>query len=94
MLRNLIIGGMLILGEQTIAYINANGKLKKQSLTDPTVFSTWGRVNDTRYLLGDDYGKLYSLILDTPNIQGQLNVDITVTYIGEVSRLLPLPNLI
>ena len=84
----------MILGEQTIVYIGANGKLKKHLLTDPTVFSTWGRVNDTRYLLGDDYGKLYSLILDTPNIQGQLTVDIVVTYIGEVTRLLPLPTLI
>lgn len=91
-LTNLSIGGMLILGEQTIAYISASGKLKKQSLTDPTVFSTWGRVNDTRYLLGDDYGKLYSLILDVLEIQGQ--VDIIVTYIGEVRRLLSLPTLI
>ena len=80
---------MLILGEQTIAYIGANGKLKKQLLTDPTVFSTWAKVNDTRYLLGDDYGKLFSLVLDT----GQLTIEIVVTYIGEVRRL-PLPALI
>ena len=84
------IGGMILLGEQTIAYVEPNGKLVKRPLIDPTVFSTWGKVNDTQFLLGDDYGKLYMLSLDVEVVKGKMEVDIGVKELGKVRRENPL----
>lgn len=73
----------MILSEQTVTYIPPNGKLKKQVLNDPTVFSTWGMIDEDRYLLGDDYGRLYVLSL-TIGKAGELHVNLKVNFVGKV----------
>ena len=75
---------MVILGEQTITYISPKGKSKKQLLPDPTVFATWGKIDDGRYLLGDDYGKLYVLVLDVQIEDREQVVNIKVSCVGKV----------
>lgn len=82
------IGGMIILGEQTITYVQPSGKLVRQPLVDPTVFSTWGKVNDTQFLLGDDYGKLYMLSLHMVGAGNKASI--TVNELGKVRREDPL----
>ena len=81
---------MIILGEQTIAYVKPDGKLLKYPLIDPTVFTTWGKINDTQFLLGDDYGKLYMLSLTVEKIKEKIEVDIRVKELGKVKRGNPL----
>jgi len=82
---------MIILGEQTVAYIEPSGKFLKHPLIDPTVFSTWGKVSDTQYLLGDDYGKLYMLSLAIEEIKDEISIDIRVKVLGKVSWEHPSP---
>lgn len=60
------VGGFLLLGESSIQYVDGN---LKQSHTEAleeksTIWSCWTQVDDTRFLLGDDYGQLYFLMLD------------------------------
>ncbi|KAK5955863.1 hypothetical protein OHC33_003504 [Knufia fluminis] len=58
-------GGFLVLGERSIAY--SDSKLQNfnpQSLgNEATVWSCWTKVDDLRWLLADEYGSLYFLML-------------------------------
>lgn len=60
-------GGFLILGERSIAYTDSElHNFYPQSLGDSaTIWSCWAKVDDTRWLLADDYGNLYFLMLVT-----------------------------
>ena len=60
-------GGFLILGERSIAYVDTElENFYPQSLGErSTAWSCWTQVDDTRWLLGDDYGNLYFLMLVT-----------------------------
>ncbi|KAI5806768.1 mono-functional DNA-alkylating methyl methanesulfonate N-term-domain-containing protein [Peziza echinospora] len=75
------IGGMIILGEQTVAYFPTHGTPKKRPLPDATVFVTWGMIDDQNYLMGDDYGRLYLLEL---KLNAQVE-EIVVKFLGKVS---------
>ncbi|ETN41643.1 uncharacterized protein HMPREF1541_03579 [Cyphellophora europaea CBS 101466] len=61
------ISGFLLLGESSIQYVD---KDLKNNHTEPlndkaTIWTCWTRVDDTRLLLGDDYGRLFFLMLET-----------------------------
>lgn len=62
-------GGFLVLGERSIAYSDAElQSFNPQSLGDEaTVWSCWTKVDDLRWLLADEYGCLYFLMLIVEN---------------------------
>jgi len=62
-------GGFLVLGERSIAYSDAElQSFNPQSLGDEaTVWSCWTKVDDLRWLLADEYGCLYFLMLVVEN---------------------------
>ncbi|KAI4134122.1 MAG: hypothetical protein LQ347_001781 [Umbilicaria vellea] len=77
--------GVLVLAETTITYINDtyNERLF-QHLPEPTIFVTWEQIDSRRWLLADEYGKLYLLMLmieDDKTISGW-----TSDVLGETSR--------
>ncbi|RMZ90486.1 hypothetical protein DV736_g2266, partial [Chaetothyriales sp. CBS 134916] len=60
-------GGFLLLGEASIAY--ADSDLKRYFSHDledqSTLWTCWTQVDDLRYLLADDYGSLYFIMIET-----------------------------
>ena len=60
-------GGFLILGERSISYVDSG--LKKFISRDfddtATIWSCWTKVDDERFLLADDYGRLFFLMIET-----------------------------
>lgn len=80
-----LVDGVLVLAETTITYINDtyNERLF-QHLPEPTIFVTWEQIDSRRWLLADEYGKLYLLMLmieDDKTISGW-----TSDVLGETSR--------
>ena len=59
--------GFLILGERSISYTDSNLKrLINRDLDDvATIWSCWTVVDDQRFLLADDYGRLFFLMIQT-----------------------------
>ncbi|KAL3475499.1 mono-functional DNA-alkylating methyl methanesulfonate N-term-domain-containing protein [Aspergillus californicus] len=58
------LGGLLILGETSIKYVDAdNNEIVSQPLEEATVFVAWEQVDGQRWLLADDYGRLFFLML-------------------------------
>ena len=54
----------MVLSETSITYIDdANGESLEEPLKQASIFVTWTRIDAQRYLLADDYGKLYLLML-------------------------------
>lgn len=60
-------GGFLILGERSISYVdNSLKNLIFRDLDDnATIWSCWTTVDERRFLLADDYGRLYFLMIET-----------------------------
>jgi DNA damage-binding protein 1 len=58
-------GGFLILGERSISYVdNELANIISQDLEeDATIWTTWEKVDEERWLLADDYGRLYFLMV-------------------------------
>ena len=63
---NLLLDGLLILGETLITYLK-NGFQKVQPLEEASIFVAWTAIDSQRYLLADDYGRLYLLMLMVDN---------------------------
>ena len=63
-------GGFLILGERSISYTDS--VLKKMITRDlkdvATIWACWTKVDDRRFLLADDYGKLFFLMIETNDV--------------------------
>ncbi|KAL2827563.1 mono-functional DNA-alkylating methyl methanesulfonate N-term-domain-containing protein [Aspergillus cavernicola] len=58
------LGGLLILGETSIKYVDAdNNEIVSQPLEEATIFVAWEQVDSLRWLLADDYGRLFFLML-------------------------------
>ncbi|KAL1977075.1 hypothetical protein VTN31DRAFT_3357 [Thermomyces dupontii] len=79
------LGGLLILGETSIKYIDhASNETISQSLDEATVFVAWEQVDGQRWLLADDYGRLFflMLVLDSRNEVESWKID----YLGNTSR--------
>ncbi|KAI9806164.1 MAG: hypothetical protein M1826_004677 [Phylliscum demangeonii] len=77
--------GLIILGESSIMYVDdSNNESKSIALEEATIFVAWTPLSDIRYILADDYGKLYAcelLIVD-----GNVLQDISIQMIGRTSR--------
>ena len=58
-------GGFLILGERSISYTDSelSDIITEDLEEDATVWAAWERVDDQRWLLADDYGRLYFLMV-------------------------------
>jgi DNA damage-binding protein 1 len=84
-LRLIFLGGLLILGETSIKYIDdASNETISQPLEEATVFVAWEQVDGQRWLLADDYGRIFflMLVLDSNNEVESWKLD----YLGETSR--------
>lgn len=80
-----ILDGLLIIAETSISYLyDIQGELHSQSLEEPTQFVTWTQIDNQRWLLADDFGKLYllMLVLDDNSVVTGWKLDV----IGETSR--------
>lgn len=78
-------GGFLLLGEQSISYVDSELKNQiTQQLNDQaTIWTCWTQVDQSRFLLGDDYGRLFFLMLETDDDGVQ---SWKVDSVGEASR--------
>ncbi|KAL8719275.1 MAG: hypothetical protein Q9225_003705 [Loekoesia sp. 1 TL-2023] len=76
--------GLFILTETAIIYVDdATGELSKKQLDEAVVFVTWAPIDAQRWLLADDYGRIFFLML-TINDNGVK--DYTTHMIGYTSR--------
>ena len=78
-------GGLLILGETSIKYIDdASNETISRPLEESTMFVAWEQVDGQRWLLADDYGRLFflMLVLDADNEVESWKID----YLGDASR--------
>ena len=56
--------GLIILAESSITYLDdASEHQMTKELAEPTIFCAWEEVDSQRWLLADDYGRLYFLML-------------------------------
>jgi len=77
--------GLIIIGETSIGYYNdETGDLLTEPLDEATIFVAWARVDAQRFVLADDYGRLYlfMLVLDNRNKVQTWKLDV----IGKTSR--------
>ncbi|UPX18848.1 uncharacterized protein EKO05_0009133 [Ascochyta rabiei] len=77
--------GLIVIGETSIGYYNdVSGELQTEPLEEATIFVAWERVDSQRFVLADDYGRLYlfMLILDEKNRVQSWKLDV----IGQTSR--------
>ncbi|KAK9470063.1 CPSF A subunit region-domain-containing protein [Dipodascopsis tothii] len=92
------LGGFFLLGEQLLTYVAAPRGLSprprpvKQPLDGPRAFCAWAAIDDdgTRFLLGDDGGRLHMLLLDAADPAavswdlrpvGETAIPTTLTYL-------------
>ncbi|KAG9672860.1 DNA damage-binding protein 1, partial [Aureobasidium melanogenum] len=81
--------GVLILGETSISYCEEfDGRVAKVAKSEPlkeaTIFVAWTQIDDQRFVLADEYGKLY-LLMVTLNSKSDLE-GWKLDVIGETSR--------
>jgi DNA damage-binding protein 1 len=77
--------GLIIIGETSIGYYDdESGGLHSESLDEATIFVAWARVDAQRFVLADDYGRLYlfMLIVDSRSKVQSWKLDV----IGKTSR--------
>ncbi|EFE38779.1 hypothetical protein TRV_06556 [Trichophyton verrucosum HKI 0517] len=79
------LGGLLIIGESSIKYVDVSrNETISRPLAESTVFVAWEQVDGQRWLLADDYGRLFflMLVLDAENAVDTWKVD----FLGVTSR--------
>lgn len=77
--------GLIVIGETSIGYYDdESGELQTEPLDEATIFVAWERIDAQRFVLADDYGRLYMfmLILDARQKVRSWKLDI----IGQTSR--------
>jgi DNA damage-binding protein 1 len=77
--------GLIIVGETSIAYFDdETNQLETEPLVDATIFVAWERIDAQRFVLADDYGRLYlfMLSLDEQHKVQSWKLDV----IGQTSR--------
>ena len=79
-------GGVIVVGEQTIAYYSLKLDTFRLVIPQPTIFECYTRVNQEKeeYILGDADGQIYSLSIE--------NGKFSFSKLGEVP-LVPIPRL-
>ena len=78
------LGGAVLVGEQTLTYLNGDKGETKTIPMSPTVIRAWGKIDDngSRYLLGDHFGRLYVLVLEH---DGSKVLGLKLDLLGETS---------
>ena len=78
--------GLLIVGETSVSYVDEwkNEVQDSEPLDEATVFVAWCQVDEQRYALADDYGKLYLLMVHQ-NSEGEYSGH-QIDVLGETSR--------
>ena len=78
--------GLLVVGETSVCYVDEwDYKVQDvQPLEEATVFVAWCAVDDQRYVLADDYGKLYLLFVQQ-SAEGEY-AGHQIDVLGETSR--------
>ncbi|KAF1821431.1 uncharacterized protein K489DRAFT_432409 [Dissoconium aciculare CBS 342.82] len=78
--------GMLIVGETSISYVDEWEYNVKDEvpLDEATVFVAWCAIDDQRFALADDYGKLYLLMVETDS-RGEYK-GLKIDVLGKTSR--------
>lgn len=77
--------GLLVLGETSIAYYDeTTNQLTTRALEEATIFVAWEQIDNQRFVLADDYGRLYLLML----VLGDENTvkDWKLDVLGETSH--------
>ena len=77
--------GLLVLGETSISYCDEfEHRLITEPLQEATIFVAWEQIDDQRFVIADDYGKLYLLmvVLDSKQDFESWQLDV----LGETSR--------
>jgi DNA damage-binding protein 1 len=81
------IGGLIVVGETRLLYIDEVTKVTVQSaLTEASIFVAWAEYDTTHYLLADDYGGLHILTLLTESEDSVVVTGMDVSPIGKTSR--------
>ncbi|KAF2682076.1 DNA damage-binding protein 1 [Lentithecium fluviatile CBS 122367] len=77
--------GLVVIGETSIGYYNdASGKLTTEPLDEATIFVAWAQVDAQRFVLADDYGRLYLFMLEVDDQKQYQSWKLDV--IGQTSR--------
>jgi DNA damage-binding protein 1 len=77
--------GMVVIGETSIGYYDdESGELHTEPLEEATIFVAWERIDAQRFVLADDYGRLYMFML-VLNAQGRVQ-SWKLDVIGQTSR--------
>ncbi|KAK6495462.1 hypothetical protein TWF481_003479 [Arthrobotrys musiformis] len=77
-------GGLLVIGEQMVSYFHPERTAPmKKPLHEPTSFVAYGKVDSERYLLSDELGHLYLLLLI---IENNRLVNMRIENLGEVCQ--------
>ena len=77
--------GLLVLAESSIIYVNdIDGDVQSNLLDEATQFVAWTAVDNQRWLIGDEFGKLYLLMLLVEN--GDEVTGWKLDFIGQTSR--------
>lgn len=80
-----LLDGLLVLAETSISYLDdVEGLILSQPLEEATQFVTWTQIDNQRWLLADEFGKLYLLmiVLNSEDEVTSWKLDV----IGETSR--------
>ncbi|KAF1846679.1 DNA damage-binding protein 1 [Cucurbitaria berberidis CBS 394.84] len=77
--------GLVVIGETSIGYYDDEaGELQTEPLDEATIFVAWERIDGQRFVLADDYGRLYLFMLIR---DGQSRVQSwKLDVIGQTSR--------
>ena len=80
------VGGVIVIGEQTMAYYSMMLDTFRYVIPQPTIFECWTAVKSEteEWLLGDTEGRIYSLSIQ--------NEEFVFTRLGEVASSLTAPN--
>ncbi len=78
-------GGFLVLGERSITYVDSDLKtaIPRDLADDATVWGAWEKIDDRRWLLADDYGRLYFLMI---LIESDRVKDWKLDFVGTTSK--------
>ncbi|KAF3312430.1 DNA damage-binding protein 1 [Orbilia oligospora] len=77
-------GGILVIGEQVVSYFHPERTVPmKKPLHEPTSFVTHGKIDPERYLLSDELGHLYLLLLI---IENNKLINMRIENLGEVCQ--------
>ncbi|KAF7506830.1 hypothetical protein GJ744_011176 [Endocarpon pusillum] len=78
-------GGFLILGERSITYVDSELKtsIPRDLDENATVWVAWEKIDDQRWLLADDYGRLYFMMI---MVEGTRVQDWRLDLVGTTSK--------